>query len=61
MKSITPTELRGNIYQILNEVLDTGIPVEIVKNGRKLILAPAERTDKLQNLAKRKTYIKGDP
>jgi len=61
MKTLTPTELRGNIYQILDEILSTGIPVEIDKGGRKLIIAPVERTDKLQNLVRRKDFIKGDP
>lgn len=61
MKTLTPTELRGNIYQILDEILNTGIPIEIDKGGRKLIIAPAERPDKLRNLKKRKNFIKGDP
>ncbi|MCD4722632.1 MAG: type II toxin-antitoxin system Phd/YefM family antitoxin [Desulfobacula sp.] len=29
MKTITVTELRGNIYNLLDEVLNTGIPLEI--------------------------------
>ena len=61
MKTVTPTELRGNIYRILDEILNTGIPVEVDKGGRKLIIAPVERTDKLQNLVRRKDFIKGDP
>ncbi len=61
MKTITPTELRGNIYQILDEILNTGVPVKINKGDRKLIIAPIESIDKLQNLPKRKNVIKGDP
>ena len=61
MKTLTPTELRGNIYQIFDEILDTGVPIEIDKGGRKLIIAPAERADKLQKLIKRKNFVKGDP
>ena len=60
MKTITPTELRGNIYQILDDILNTGVPVKINKGGRKLIIAPIENIDKLQNLRKRKHVIKGD-
>ena len=33
MKTITITELRGNIYNLLDEVLNTGIPIEINKGG----------------------------
>jgi prevent-host-death family protein len=61
MKTITPTELRSNIYQILDEVLDTGIPIEINKGGKKLVIKPVEQTNKLQNLKKRKNVILGDP
>ena len=61
MKTITATALRGNIYQILDDILNTGVPIEINKGGKKLIIAPVEQTDKLQNLKKRKNFIKGDP
>lgn len=61
MKTVTPTELRGDIYRILDEILETGVPVEVVKGNRKLVIAPAERADKLRNLMKRKGFIKGDP
>lgn len=60
MKTITPTELRGNIYQILDDILNTGVPVKINKGDRQLIIAPIESIDKLQNLRKRKNVIKGD-
>ncbi len=61
MKTITPTELRSNIYQILDEILDTGIPIEIEKGGKKLLIKPVEQPNKLKNLKKRKNIIKGDP
>ncbi|MBF0278478.1 MAG: type II toxin-antitoxin system Phd/YefM family antitoxin [SAR324 cluster bacterium] len=60
MKSITPTELRGNIYKILDDVLNTGIPIEINKGGKKLKIVPAEKFNKLQNLVSRPNAIKGD-
>ena len=61
MKTITPNELRENIYQILDEILNTGVPVKINKGGRNLIIAPIKSIDKLQNLRRRKNVIKGDP
>ncbi len=61
MKTVTPTELRGNIYQILDDILNTGVPVKISKGDRKLIIAPLESTDKLRNLRKRKHVIRGNP
>jgi prevent-host-death family protein len=61
MKTISVTELRGNIYKLLDEVLETGIPLEVNKGGRKLKIIPTEKVDKLQNLVKRPHVIKGNP
>ena len=61
MKTVTPTELRSNIYNLLDEVLESGIPLEINKGGRKLRIVPVEKPDKVQNLIRRPEVIKGDP
>ena len=61
MKTFTPTELRGNIYNLLDEILNTGIPIEINKGGKKLRIVPVDKADKLQNLVSRPNVIKGNP
>jgi prevent-host-death family protein len=61
MKTITITELRTNIYNLLEEILVTGIPLEINKNGRKLQIVAVEKVNKLQNLIRRPAIIQGDP
>ncbi len=61
MKTITITELRTNIYNLLEEVLATGIPLEISKGGRKLRIVPVEKVNKLHNLIHRPAIIQGDP
>lgn len=61
MKNVTPTELRGNLYNLLDEVLNTGIPLEIDRGGRRLRIIPVEAVDKLQNLVSRPDVILGDP
>jgi len=61
MKTITVTELRANIYHLLEEVISTGIPLEIKKGGRKLQIVPVEKVDKLHNLIPRPEIIEGDP
>jgi prevent-host-death family protein len=61
MKTITVTELRGNIYKLLDEVLDTGIPIEINKGDKKLRIIPVKTRNKLQNLISRPNIIKGNP
>jgi prevent-host-death family protein len=61
MKSVTPTELRANVYQLLDEVLKTGVPLEIKKGNKKLRIVPVEKGDKLERLNPRPEAIVGDP
>lgn len=61
MKTVTTTELRTNIYQLLDEVLRSGTPIEIKKGDRKLRIVPVEKADKFQNLVYRPDVIQGDP
>ena len=61
MKSVTPTELRGNLFNLLDEILKTGIPLEIDRGGKRLRIVPVEKIDKLQNLVPRPDVILGDP
>jgi hypothetical protein len=50
MRTVTPTELRSNIYQFLEDILITGIPLEINKGGKNLRIIPVEPVNKLDNL-----------
>ncbi len=61
MKTVTPTQLRTNIYNLLDEVLKTGIPLEIKKGDKKLRIVPVDEVDKLKNLVARPDVIQGDP
>ena len=61
MKTISVTELRGNIYKLLDQVLNTGIPIEINKGGKKLRIISAEKVNKLDNLVSRPNVIRGNP
>jgi prevent-host-death family protein len=60
MKTISATQLRGNIFKLLDEVLNSGVPIEIIKNGKKLRIIPVEKSNKLDNLISRTDVIKGD-
>ena len=61
MKTISVTELRGNIYKLLDEVLNTGIPIEIKKGDKKLKILPVGKVNKLENLVSRPNVINGNP
>lgn len=57
---VKATELRKNIYSILDQVLETGEPVLIERKGRVLTIEPDKRPSKLSRLKKRKVMA-GDP
>ena len=58
---ITASKLRENVYRILDEALETGTPVEVVRKGKVLKIVPEERPSKLAKLKKRKGWLVGDP
>jgi len=59
--AITASKLRENVYRILDEVLATGQPVEIIRGGRTLRIVPDEvptsRLERVRTLG----AIYGDP
>ena len=61
MKTFSLIESKVNIYNLFDEVLRTGIPIEIDNQGKKLIIMPSGKTEKLQNLVLRPNVIKGNP
>ncbi len=58
--AIKASALRENIYRLLDEVLETGIPIEIERRGKILRIAAAETRSKLDNLRPR-PYLLTDP
>jgi prevent-host-death family protein len=58
---ISVTRLRANLYEIVDRVIETGIPVEIEHKGERVRLEPAKPKSKLQKLARNPATIVGDP
>jgi prevent-host-death family protein len=59
--AISVTKLRANLYEIVDRVIETGVPVEIERKGARVRLEPAGRRTKLERLVKRPGTIPGDP
>lgn len=57
---ITASQLRQDVYRILDEVLETGTPIEISRHGRVIRLVPDVTTLKLDRLIRRDVVV-GDP
>lgn len=58
--ALKASSLRENIYRILDQVLETGVPVEIERRGKILKIVSAEPPSKLENL-KARDYLRCDP
>lgn len=57
---VTPSQLRQDIYNLLDQVIKTGIPIEVKRKGKVLKISIEEKPKKLDNLKKRKIF-NGDP
>jgi len=57
---ISASMLRQDIYRILDRILATGEPIEIERNGRRLMIVLANRPGRLDRLSRR-DYLVGDP
>jgi hypothetical protein len=57
---VTASKLRENVYRILDEAIETGQPVEIVRKGVVLRIVVEKPPSKLAGLKKRNAFV-GDP
>ena len=57
---ITAYKLRENLYRVLDEAIEAGVPVEVVHKGIVLRIVPEPRASKLAGLKKRTGFV-GDP
>lgn len=58
--AIKATQLRQNLYQLLDGVIQTGKPLEIEKNGKILRIVPRETTSKFDHLEEHDCIV-GNP
>jgi hypothetical protein len=58
--AVTASKLRENVYRILDEVIETGLPVEVIRKGVVLRIVVEKPISKLARLKKRSVFV-GDP
>ena len=58
--AITASELRQNVYRLLDQVLESGVPLEIERNGRRLRVVPVDGPSKLDRLTPHPGAAVGD-
>ena len=50
-----------NFLRLLDRVAKTGVPVEIQRKGKRLLVTPVEKKRKLEQLEPHPEFIVGDP
>lgn len=60
MKQMTATALRKDLYGTLDQVAESGTPVQIERKGKKLLIIAADETDKFSRLIPHNSIV-GDP
>ena len=55
------TKARADLYKIVDRVLETGVPVEIERRGRRIRIVAVRPESKLAKLVKHPGTIIGDP
>jgi len=59
--SLTVTELRADLYTVVDQIIETGIPVEVLRNGHKIKIILADGPSKLERLIYKTDVINNDP
>jgi hypothetical protein len=60
MAAITLTELRADLYKVVDQIIKTGVSVEVQRNGHKIKIILADGPSKLERLTQRTDVINGD-
>ncbi len=58
---VSASELRQNIYRLLDQVIDSGVPLDIERKGKRLRIVPVDSGSKLERITTDPGLIKGDP
>lgn len=60
MRPLSLTALRQQLFKVIDQVIETGIPIEIERRGYRLKIVLEEKRSKLDNLKPHHTIV-GDP
>ncbi len=60
MKALTASQLRANVYRLLDQVIETGEALEVHRGKKKVKIVPVLPVKRTQRLKKR-PWIVGNP
>ena len=58
---LTASQLRANIYRLLDHVLETGKPLRLTRKGQTLVISSESPPSRLARLPHRHDYVLCDP
>ncbi len=61
MEYFSVSRLRANLYQVVDRVIRSGRPVEIVRKGRRVRIVPETTDDPLAAVRPHPDYLTSDP
>ncbi|MBI4730387.1 MAG: type II toxin-antitoxin system Phd/YefM family antitoxin [Acidobacteria bacterium] len=61
MTPLTLTALRKKLYEVVDRVLETGVPAVVERRGRRLLIIPDATVPTKLSRLKRRRGIVGDP
>jgi antitoxin (DNA-binding transcriptional repressor) of toxin-antitoxin stability system len=61
MAAITLTELRADLYKVVDQIIKTGVPVVVQRNGHLIKIVLADGSSKLERLTQKSGVINCDP
>lgn len=59
--TISLTHLRANLYKLVDQVIATGVPIEVERNGVLVKLVSVQKKKKLDNLSKHANVLTVNP
>jgi hypothetical protein len=59
--TISASQLRADVYNLLDQALATGEVIEVERRGQRLRIVPPRRTSWLDRLPRREGVVVGDP
>ena len=60
-QQVSYRNIQEDILKLLDKVISTGVPVEIERKGKRLLISPAEKRRELDCLEKHPEFIVGNP
>ena len=60
-EQVSNLNIQNDIFQLLDKVIKTGVPVEIERKGKRLLISPAEKRRDLDSLEEHPEFMVGNP